>query len=68
MARFTTGQAYIVTKLSKKCQDGSFLFAVNAGMGTISTFRVQPFGLAFVGEADSGGAEPISIAIHGDIL
>jgi 6-phosphogluconolactonase len=49
-------------------QDGSFLFATNPGSGTITTFRVVPSGLAFVGEADSGGAEPISIAVHGDLL
>jgi 6-phosphogluconolactonase len=49
-------------------QDGSFLFAANPGSGTITTFRVVPSGLAFIGEADSGGAEPISIAIHGDLL
>jgi 6-phosphogluconolactonase len=49
-------------------QDGSFLFAANPGSGTITTFRVVPSGLAFVGEADSGGAEPISIAIHSDLL
>jgi 6-phosphogluconolactonase len=49
-------------------QDGSLLFAANPGSGTIATFRVVPSGLAFIGEADSGGAEPISIAIHGDLL
>ncbi len=49
-------------------QDGSFLFAANPGSGTITTFRVVPSGLAFVGETDSGGAEPISIAIHDDLL
>ena len=49
-------------------QDGSFLFAANAGSGTITSFRVVPFGLVFVGEANSGGEGPISIAIHGDLL
>jgi 6-phosphogluconolactonase len=49
-------------------QDGSLLFAANAGSGTITTFRVVPFGLAFVGATDSGGAEPISITIHGNLL
>jgi 6-phosphogluconolactonase len=49
-------------------QDSSFLFAANPGSGTITTFRVLPFGLAFVSQADSGGAEPISIAIHGNLL
>jgi 6-phosphogluconolactonase (cycloisomerase 2 family) len=49
-------------------QDGSFLFAANAGSGTITTFRVVPFGLAFVDQANSGGEGPLSIAIHGDLL
>ena len=49
-------------------QDGSFLFAANAGSGTITTLRVVPFGLAFVDQANSGGEGPLSIAIHGDLL
>ena len=48
--------------------DGSFLFAANAGSGTITSFRVVASHLAFVGEANSGGEGPISIAIHGDLL
>ena len=47
-------------------QDGSFLFAANAGSGTISSFRVRRYGLDFVGEVHSGGEGPISIA--GDLL
>jgi hypothetical protein len=43
-------------------QDGLFLFAANAGSGTISSFRVRPYGLDFVGEVHSGGEGPISIA------
>ena len=49
-------------------QDGSFLFAANAGSGTISSFRVRRYGLDFVGEVHSGGEGPISIATHGDLL
>jgi hypothetical protein len=49
-------------------QDGSFLFAANAGSGTITTFRVVPSGLAYVDQANSGGEGPLSIAIHGDLL
>jgi 6-phosphogluconolactonase len=48
--------------------NGSFLFAANAGSGTITSFRIVPSGLAFIGRASSGGAEPISITIHGDLL
>ena len=49
-------------------QDGSFSFAANAGSGTINSFRVRPHGLDFVGEVQSGGEGPISIATHGDLL
>ena len=49
-------------------QDSSFLFVANAGSGTITTFRAVSSGLAFIGEAASGGAEPISITLHGDLL
>jgi 6-phosphogluconolactonase len=49
-------------------QGGAFLFAANAGSGTITSFRVVPFGLAFVGEANCGGQGPISIAVHGNLL
>jgi 6-phosphogluconolactonase len=49
-------------------QDGSFLFAANAGSGTITTFRVDGFGLDFVGATNSGGEGPLSIAIHGNLL
>jgi 6-phosphogluconolactonase (cycloisomerase 2 family) len=49
-------------------QDGTFLFTANSGSGTITTFRVVPSGLAFINEAASGGAEPISISIQGDLL
>lgn len=46
----------------------NWLFAANAGSGTISSFRVLPFGLAFVDEVACGGAEPISLATHGQLL
>jgi 6-phosphogluconolactonase len=49
-------------------REDEFLFAANAGSGTITSFRVVPWGLAFVAEANSGGAEPISITVHGDLL
>jgi 6-phosphogluconolactonase len=42
--------------------DHSALFAVNAGSGTISTFRVQGTSLALTGTVPSGGSQPVSIA------
>jgi len=49
-------------------EDNKFLFVANAGSGTISSFRVVPSGLVFVDQANSGGAQPLSIAIDGDLL
>jgi 6-phosphogluconolactonase len=49
-------------------EDGLFLFAANAGSGTIASFRVLPSGLGFLGEVNSGGEGPISITTHGYLL
>ena len=49
-------------------EDGLFLFAANAGSGTITSFRVLPSGLNFLGEVNSGGEGPISITTHGYLL
>jgi len=43
-------------------QDHSFLFAVNAGSGDVSVFRVSEAALTLVDKAPSGGSEPVSIA------
>lgn len=48
--------------------DGSLLFAVNAGSNTVTTFAVGPDGLDRVGVFPSGGARPISLTVHGDLL
>src|SRR5205823_129514 len=49
--------------------EGKRLFAVNAGDNTISAFRVTPTGLDQVGEpVPSGGADPISLTVHGNLL
>ena len=51
--------------------DGRFILAVDAGSNKISVLRIRPNGsLAQVpgGTASSGGIEPISIAIHGDLV
>jgi 6-phosphogluconolactonase len=47
-------------------QDGSFLYAVNAGSGTVSVFRVEGSSLALVGVQPTFGVEPNAIAQHGD--
>ncbi len=42
--------------------DGRWLFVVNAGSNSISTFAVRPAGLRLVSVQDSGGLRPISVA------
>ncbi len=49
-------------------RDRRFLFAVNAGSNTISTFRVTPFGLILMQTTPSGGVFPNSLTTHGDLL
>jgi len=48
--------------------DRRFLFAVNAGSNTISTFWVTPFGLILAGTTPSGGVFPNSLTTHGNLL
>ena len=48
--------------------DQRFLFSVNAGSGTITSFATSPSGLVRVDQEPSGGAFPTSIAVHGDLL
>jgi 6-phosphogluconolactonase (cycloisomerase 2 family) len=45
-----------------------FLFAVNAGNNTISSFRLEPECLTLAGIVPSGGARPVSIAVSGNLL
>lgn len=49
-------------------QDHQWLFAVNAGSGTLSVFRVQDSRLILTDRAPTGGAEPASVAHHGDLV
>ena len=49
-------------------QDHSLLFAVNAGSGTISEFRVARGRLSLVGVVPSGGSEPNAVTQYGDLL
>jgi 6-phosphogluconolactonase (cycloisomerase 2 family) len=48
--------------------DGRFLFAVNAGSDTVSTFAVQRHGLALRSVVPSGGLRPISTTEQGGIV
>ena len=49
-------------------KDNAFLFAANAGSGTISVFRVSGAKLELVERAPSGGSEPLSIAQTGNLV
>lgn len=51
--------------------DGRFIIAVDAGSNQVSVLRVRPDGsLEQVrgGTVSSGGIEPISVAVHGDLV
>jgi 6-phosphogluconolactonase (cycloisomerase 2 family) len=48
--------------------DGRWLFAVNAGSNDVSAFRVTAGGLAPASRVPSGGVQPISVTVHGDVL
>jgi 6-phosphogluconolactonase len=49
-------------------QDHRMIFAVNAGSGTISSFRVNGTALALVDTVNSGGSSPSALTQTGDLL
>ncbi len=49
-------------------QDGQHLFAVNAGSGDVSVFRILNSELLLTDREPSGGSEPVAIAQHGNLL
>jgi 6-phosphogluconolactonase len=48
--------------------DHSLLFAVNAGSGSISVFRVQGASLSLLDRVPCGGSEPVAVAQHGNLV
>jgi DNA-binding beta-propeller fold protein YncE len=48
--------------------DGSLLFAANAGSGTVSTFRVLGSRLVLTDRTATGGSEPNAVAQHGKLV
>jgi VCBS repeat-containing protein len=48
--------------------DGKWLFAVNAGSNTISSFQVGQSGVVLKDVVPSGGVQPISVTVHGNLL
>jgi 6-phosphogluconolactonase (cycloisomerase 2 family) len=49
-------------------QDHSLLFAVNAGTGDLSAFRVNGANLDLVRVVSSGGSAPVAVAQHGNLV
>jgi len=49
-------------------QDHSLLFAVNAGSGDLSVFRVNGANLLLIQVVPSGGSAPVSVAQHGNLV
>lgn len=49
-------------------EEGRHLLAVNAGSDSISVFAVGPHGLRRTDVEPSGGVQPISIAVNGDLV
>lgn len=49
-------------------QSGRYVYAVNAGSGTIASFRASPRGLERVDVVASGGAMPTSLTVHGEFV
>jgi 6-phosphogluconolactonase (cycloisomerase 2 family) len=49
-------------------QDGHFLFVVNPGSNTLSTFNVKPTGLKLVSSVDTGGLHPISVSEYAGVV
>jgi 6-phosphogluconolactonase len=49
-------------------RDHSLLFAVNAGSGNVSVFKVHGSELSLVDKVISGGSEPNAVAQHGNLV
>jgi 6-phosphogluconolactonase len=49
-------------------RNGRYVFVVNAGSNTVSTFAVRRGGVQLVSTVDSGGLRPISVAEHDGLV
>ncbi len=49
-------------------QDHSYLFAVNAGSGDISVFRIHEANLSLVDKVPCGGSEPVAVAQYANLV
>lgn len=48
--------------------DGRLLFAVNAGSNEVSLLAVTERGLKLIDKVPSGGIQPVSVTVHGDLV
>jgi 6-phosphogluconolactonase len=49
-------------------QDHQWLFAVDAGSNHVAAFNVHPNGLTLTAHVPSGGTQPTSLTLHGNLL
>lgn len=49
-------------------REGKILLAVNAGNNTVSSFRIERHCVELVGTVPSGGVNPVSIAVHENLV
>lgn len=49
-------------------QSGNRLFVVNPGSDSVAVFAIRPSGLHLLDVAPSGGSQPISVTVEGDLL
>jgi 6-phosphogluconolactonase (cycloisomerase 2 family) len=49
-------------------EDNRLLFVVNPGSNDISVFAVRDDGLELLDRVNSGGKQPVSVAVHGDLV
>jgi 6-phosphogluconolactonase (cycloisomerase 2 family) len=45
-----------------------WMFVVNPGDGSLTSFRLQPAGLQFVNRVPSGGSRPLSVTVFGTLV
>jgi 6-phosphogluconolactonase len=64
-----TGHAIGSQGALQRTADGRYLLAVDAGSNQVSVLKIKPDGrLQTVGAVSSGGIEPVSIAVHDDLV
>jgi 6-phosphogluconolactonase len=49
-------------------EDGSLLFAVNAGSNSVTIFRVSGHTLTATNTVSSGGTMPVSLTVRGNLV